>query len=299
MAGSGPCQGGGQPTCWTIAYDHENRPVSVTKGGVTVEHDCGPDGERVRRRKGAQVTTWLGPDVELLPDGTMLKQAHADARIAGKLGAGWAREWLHRDHLASVRLLTDAAGQRVQRSHYRPYGDRSGGLVVSEGGGPRAPESKGYIGKRDDPDAGLVYLHARYYDPQLGRFVQPDWWDPLEPGVGTNRYAYAGNDPVNRSDPGGHVIETGFDLVSAAVGIGRAIGHALAGDWDGAKRAAAGAALDLAAAAVPGLPGGASFAMGGMELGGRAVLGKADDLGGAGGGALAGAGRAAGEETAE
>ena len=34
--------------------------------------------------------------------------------------------------------------------------------------------------------------------------MSPDWWNPLEPRVGTNRYAYAANDPVNKSDPNGH-----------------------------------------------------------------------------------------------
>ncbi|MDF1585607.1 colicin E5-related ribonuclease, partial [Marinimicrococcus flavescens] len=43
-------------------------------------------------------------------------------------------------------------------------------------------------------------------DPQLGRFIQPDWWDPTEEGVGTNRYAYADNDPINKSDPSGHAL---------------------------------------------------------------------------------------------
>ncbi|MEZ5926807.1 MAG: RHS repeat-associated core domain-containing protein, partial [Hyphomicrobiaceae bacterium] len=38
----------------------------------------------------------------------------------------------------------------------------------------------------------------------LARFITPDDWDPLLEGVGTNRYAYAGNDPVNKSDPNGH-----------------------------------------------------------------------------------------------
>ncbi|MBP1859084.1 hypothetical protein J2Z75_002596 [Rhizobium herbae] len=38
------------------------------------------------------------------------------------------------------------------------------------------------------------------------RFIQPDTWDPTVEGVGTNRYAYAGNDPVNNSDPNGHLI---------------------------------------------------------------------------------------------
>jgi hypothetical protein len=37
------------------------------------------------------------------------------------------------------------------------------------------------------------------------RFISPDTWDPTIEGVGTNRYAYAGNDPVNNSDPNGHV----------------------------------------------------------------------------------------------
>jgi hypothetical protein len=40
------------------------------------------------------------------------------------------------------------------------------------------------------------------------RFIQPDTWDPTVEGVGTNRYAYAGNDPVNRSDPNGHIAGT-------------------------------------------------------------------------------------------
>ena len=42
--------------------------------------------------------------------------------------------------------------------------------------------------------------------PQPIRFVSPDSWDPTLPGVGTNRYAYAGNDPINNSDPNGHML---------------------------------------------------------------------------------------------
>jgi uncharacterized protein RhaS with RHS repeats len=45
----------------------------------------------------------------------------------------------------------------------------------------------------------------RYLDPALGRFITPDTWDPILSGVDINRYAYANNDPVNLSDPNGHV----------------------------------------------------------------------------------------------
>lgn len=60
------------------------------------------------------------------------------------------------------------------------------------------------IGERYDSDAGLQYLNARYYDPKLAMFIQPDWWEVLQPGVGTNRFAYCHGDPVNCSDPTGH-----------------------------------------------------------------------------------------------
>jgi hypothetical protein len=32
-------------------------------------------------------------------------------------------------------------------------------------------------------------------------FLQPDWFEVLKPGVGTNRFSYSFNDPVNFSDP--------------------------------------------------------------------------------------------------
>jgi RHS repeat-associated protein len=69
-------------------------------------------------------------------------------------------------------------------------------------------EPKGFIGERTDPETGLTYLNARYYDAALGRFLSPDWWEITDPAVGTNRYAYALNDPVNKSDPNGHLTCT-------------------------------------------------------------------------------------------
>lgn len=50
------------------------------------------------------------------------------------------------------------------------------------------------------------------------RFISPDTMDPTIPGVGTNRYAYAGNDPANNSDPNGHIF--GFDDAIAGIALG-------------------------------------------------------------------------------
>ncbi|MHB8516614.1 MAG: RHS repeat-associated core domain-containing protein [Dehalococcoidia bacterium] len=56
-----------------------------------------------------------------------------------------------------------------------------------------------YTGQQNDANAarGLYYLRARAYGPGLGRFVQRDRLSLLQP------YAYAGNQPVDLSDPSG------------------------------------------------------------------------------------------------
>jgi RHS repeat-associated protein len=115
-------------------------------------------------------------------------------------------KFMHRDHLASVRAITKMDGTVQESNRYAAYGE------------PKAVSSlsKGYIGERVDPETGLNYLNARYYDASLGRFISPDDWDPTLAGVGTNRYAYAGNDPVNKSDPNGHSFWN--DLVNAFTG---------------------------------------------------------------------------------
>ncbi|PWW01521.1 intein/RHS repeat-associated protein [Hoeflea marina] len=120
----------------------------------------------------------------------------ADPRPGRRLKIeGGARQFLHRDHLASVRVVTDTAGAVVESTGYKPYGRK-----LNQG----FQTQKSYIGERDDPETGLIYLNARYMHPDLGRFISPDDWDPTLQGVGTNRYAYAGNDPVNKADANGH-----------------------------------------------------------------------------------------------
>ena len=125
---------------------------------------------------------------------------HPDARLAN----GQIITML-RDHQASVRLETDASGALANATSYAPFGAQNAVTIKPTAAGA-IPENRQYIGEHEDGETGLIYLHARYFDPLLARFVSPDWWDAFKPGVGTNRYAYAGNDPVNRSDAGGHDV---------------------------------------------------------------------------------------------
>ena len=60
----------------------------------------------------------------------------------------------------------------------------------------------GYFGQYHDAETGLIYLRARYYDPNAGRFISED---PVRDGM--NWYAYAANNPVTFVDPTGLVIQ--------------------------------------------------------------------------------------------
>ena len=72
----------------------------------------------------------------------------------------------------------------------------------------------GAWGYRDDGDAGLLHVGARYYEPAVGRWTSADkWLGDLYRPLSLNRYLYCEDDPVNHVDP------SGYNPAAAALGI--------------------------------------------------------------------------------
>ena len=74
----------------------------------------------------------------------------------------------------------------------------------------------GYQGLPYDEETGFLYVRHRYYDAEMGRFVQTD---PLGYADAPNLYQYALGDPVNNSDPTGQIVESAWDAASLGIGI--------------------------------------------------------------------------------
>ncbi len=103
--------------------------------------------------------------------------------------------YYHHDRQGSTLALTNTSGAITAQYAYDPWGTTSSTWGASV--------STQYGGEPKDA-SGLIYLRARYYEPGTGRFVSAD---PFGGTAGNpasqNAYAYAGNNPVTRSDPSG------------------------------------------------------------------------------------------------
>jgi len=98
--------------------------------------------------------------------------------------------YYHSDHLGSTSAMTDEDGKIVKEQVNLPFGEQiSGG------------EKYGFTGKEHD-ETGLQYFGARYYDPEIGRFVTVD---SAQDGV--NWFSYALNNPLKFYDPTGNEHE--------------------------------------------------------------------------------------------
>jgi RHS repeat-associated protein len=97
---------------------------------------------------------------------------------------------------------------KVQHYDYSAFGKI---LAIKDGNGndvtdaPLIDQSFTYTGREFDKESGLYYYRARFYDPNIGRFLQvdPDAGILSNPITHINKYIYAGNNPINLIDPSG------------------------------------------------------------------------------------------------
>ncbi len=114
-----------------------------------------------------------------------------------------------RDALNSTIALTNSSGSIVDQTTYDPYGNTTDSA-------PSSASAFEFTGRENDQTfGGLYYMRARYYSPQLARFISRD---PAGLAGGVNLYAYAGDDPIDFSDPTGtDNLEGPGDVCSACI----------------------------------------------------------------------------------
>ena len=111
-----------------------------------------------------------------------------------------------RNQLGDISHILNANGTTVVHYVYDAYGNIIKTDVTSGYAHIVAINSYTYRGYRYDSEIGMYYLNSRYYNPEIGRFINSDGLLGLEGDIlSTNMYAYAVNNPIMNIDPSGYL----------------------------------------------------------------------------------------------
>ncbi len=198
----------------TLEWNVLNRLIAVNSGTQRTEYTYDGVGHRSRivvKDNGSVVTDrryiWVGPGSEERDAAgtTVLKRFYSQG-----VQEGTNNFFFTRDHLGSIRELTNNGGVLQGRYEYDPFGR---GTRIA---GTRDTDF-GFTGHFRPGGSGLLLTPQRAYDADLGRWVNPD---PIGVAGGINVYGYVLNDPVNLLDPSGQ----GPTGTAIGAGIGGALG---------------------------------------------------------------------------
>lgn len=171
----------------TYTYDRKNRQISYTSGDTNASYTYYPNGMRCSKYVNGKTATYYWNS-----DGSMVFETcgnnEKDYYFGGSLFVTDGLFCFTNAH-GDVIALFDDDGTITKRYEYDAFGNE---LTPDES--DRNPYR--YCAEYFDIESGTIYLRARYYSPNHGRFTQRD---PARDGL--NWYAYCGNNPIMCIDP--------------------------------------------------------------------------------------------------
>ncbi|MBI4743534.1 MAG: RHS repeat-associated core domain-containing protein, partial [Actinobacteria bacterium] len=178
-------------TTSSMTYDGDDRRVSATNTIGVVTKFVFDGGNVIQETDGNN---------SLIADYTVEPQELMGNIISRKDTTG-TNSFYHYSALSNisgnVTALTDTNQTTIATYNYEAFGN-----IISQTG--TATNNYKFSTKNLDDDSNLYYFGARYYDPEIGRFItkDPDGGDVKNP-LSLNPYIYANDNPVNMVDPDG------------------------------------------------------------------------------------------------
>lgn len=176
------------------SWDFNDMLTQVTKDGTTYTYRYDALGSRVAKTMDSVETRYVGGLAETDVSGNITAYYVYGLGLISKISPTNQSYFYHFDGLGSTIAVTDSSGAIVNKYAY----DEHGKVLNQEEGISNAFKYVGRFGVMDEGN-GLLYMRARYYDPEVGRFISKD---PIGfAGGDLNLYAYVQSNPVNGVDP--------------------------------------------------------------------------------------------------
>jgi RHS repeat-associated protein len=206
-----------------LDYNALNQTASIEPPGqspIPLAYAHSGQTERTDKAATEFTDTVLGLSAEKTAGDTTRYTRDEQGQLLGLRQPG-GRQYPLFDRLGSIVALTDASGNVDARYVYKdPYG-----ADIDTSGTASSPFR--FAGEYLDTETGLYKIGARYYQPAHGRWTQLDPLDHAGDLRQANRYGYAGDDPINLTDPSGKALP-GVAAVAAAGAIRYGIARASA-----------------------------------------------------------------------
>jgi RHS repeat-associated protein len=182
-----------------IRWNEDNKPSSITTSTGTVTFTYDGDGDRVKKTRGTNTTYYFGDAYEIRNGVGIIHLFANGKRFASIRSDG--DQYYHGNHLGSASVITDQNGDQKETIEYYPFGSYRARSTSQ----PFPKVNYTFTDQEDDDETDLYNYDARFYDPQIGRFISADSIVP-EPGdlQAFNRYSYCVNNPLIYTDPSGH-----------------------------------------------------------------------------------------------
>ncbi len=224
----------------TLAWDARNTLTAVFDNGTEVgRYDYDRGLQRVKRKTAQENVEYVLDDRFVLQEASGSDSTHPSYRRYhyGKeplavADSGQNLRFLSVDALGSVSDFTTTGGTLYQARQYDAWGQYRNGTA------PAANQPKlGYTGHQFDPETGLVYARARYYDAETGVFLSRDTYEgELDDAPSLHRYVYAKDNPTTYRDEHGRSATVGFGVAGFFWGFGQMVGGMAQDVMDGKVR---------------------------------------------------------------
>ena len=192
--------------------------ASTSKSGVTTSFTYAPSGDRITKTSGGVTHNYFWQD------GVLLRETYGDNELEFLYdGAGSPLGFLYNDTAyfyvknlqGDVVRVINVSGSVVASYSYNAYGE-----ILSSSGTMADINPIRYRGYYYDSETGFYYLGARYYDPEICRFINADEYTSTGQGfIGMNKFAYCGNNPICWIDSEGNVHILVAGAVSGVFGF--------------------------------------------------------------------------------
>ncbi|MBR3475194.1 MAG: DNRLRE domain-containing protein, partial [Oscillospiraceae bacterium] len=201
--------GMGNPTSyrgWSFTWQGGRQLKSASEGTTSLSFVYNESGLRTEKTVGSTSRRYVYRGsalvAEITDDYELYFHHDANGGIVGftYVSGNTQAEYFYRKNLqGDVIGIVDSTGASVAEYRYDAWGQ-----ITSATGTMASVNPIRYRGYYYDAETGLYYLHSRYYDPEIGRFINADAFASTGQGIlGVNMFAYCGNEPVDGTDPDG------------------------------------------------------------------------------------------------